>query len=373
MSEGAESQSKQAFLELLDTLRSIADRYAGEEWMISGPEDVGGALRSLGHLIEGGFVGHFEGTAEAPVWRAIVTSTRKALGDNADALYFDTPISGAHAYRVTGNLDGAVYTSFTIEEGGGDGGFPDRTGGVFNDTHFDVDADGNYEIFLGGAAARAQLDGAHPGRDAHHDAALLGGALAARRDARARPGAHHRGARRRRTAAGPDRRVGRRGLPSGHQLRACPHRRHGTTHAGRPARVRVARSRTRSRHRCRRPTTRWPRSTRRIRWRPYVLGPDEALVMTARWPDCRCASVSLWNRHMQTYDYVHRSVALNRAQTVLDADGSFRAVIAHRDPGVPNWLDTEGRPFGLVFWRYFLPEGPIATPTAEVVPVDSLG
>ena len=34
-----------AFLELLDTLRSIADRYAGEEWMISGPEDVGGALR----------------------------------------------------------------------------------------------------------------------------------------------------------------------------------------------------------------------------------------------------------------------------------------------------------------------------------------
>ena len=54
------------------------------------------------------------------------------------------------------------------------------------------------------------------------------------------------------------------------------------------------------------------------------------------------------------------------------ADGSFRIVIAHRDPGVPNWLDTEGRPFGLVFWRYFLPTGPIETPQAEVVPVDSL-
>jgi len=25
-----------------------------------------------------------------------------------------------------------------------------------------------------------------------------------------------------------------------------------------------------------------------------------------------------------------------------------------------------------VFWRFFLPEGPIDTPTAEVVPVDSL-
>jgi hypothetical protein len=105
---------------------------------------------------------------------------------------------------------------------------------------------------------------------------------------------------------------------------------------------------------------------------PYVLGPDEALVMTARWPECRFANVSLWNRHLQTFDYAHRTVALNRAQTVLEPDGTFRAVIAHRDPGVPNWLDTEGRPFGLVFWRFFLPEGPIDTPVAEVVPVDSL-
>ena len=47
-------------------------------------------------------------------------------------------------------------------------------------------------------------------------------------------------------------------------------------------------------------------------------------------------------------------------------------MIAHRDPGVPNWLDTEGRPFGMVFWRFFLPEGPIETPRAEVVPLDRL-
>ena len=47
-------------------------------------------------------------------------------------------------------------------------------------------------------------------------------------------------------------------------------------------------------------------------------------------------------------------------------------VLAHRDPGVPNWLPTEGRPFGLVFWRFMLPEGPIDTPEAEVVPLASL-
>jgi hypothetical protein len=130
----SESESKQAFLDLLDTLRSVADRYAGEEWAIAGPDDAAGALRSLGHLIEGGFTGHFEGTPEAPVWRPIVTSTRKSMGDNTDAIYYDTPISGRYAYRVTGNLDGAAYTSFTIEENGPDGVFPERTGGVFNDS-----------------------------------------------------------------------------------------------------------------------------------------------------------------------------------------------------------------------------------------------
>jgi hypothetical protein len=75
---------------------------------------------------------------------------------------------------------------------------------------------------------------------------------------------------------------------------------------------------------------------------------------------------------MQTFDYAHRRVSLNRAQTVPEADGRFRVVLAHRDPGVANWIDTEGRAFGLVFWRFLLPAGPIETPQAEVVPFDAV-
>jgi hypothetical protein len=105
---------------------------------------------------------------------------------------------------------------------------------------------------------------------------------------------------------------------------------------------------------------------------PYLLGPDDALVISARWPRCRCANVSLWNRQLQTFDYLRHPVSLNRAQTVADEDDVVTMVIAHRAPGVPNWLSTEGRPVGLVFWRFMLPDGPIDTPTAQVVPVDSL-
>ena len=105
---------------------------------------------------------------------------------------------------------------------------------------------------------------------------------------------------------------------------------------------------------------------------PYFLGPDQALLITGRWPQCRMANICLWTRFQQTYDYSNRQVSLNRAQTQLEPDGSFRLVLAHSDPGCPNWLDTEGRPLGLVFWRFFLPEGDIETPRAELVRFDDI-
>jgi hypothetical protein len=47
-------------------------------------------------------------------------------------------------------------------------------------------------------------------------------------------------------------------------------------------------------------------------------------------------------------------------------------VIAHEDPGHPNWIDAEGRPSGLVFWRFQLPEEEIQTPVAKLVPVSEV-
>ena len=47
-------------------------------------------------------------------------------------------------------------------------------------------------------------------------------------------------------------------------------------------------------------------------------------------------------------------------------------IIAHRDPGHPNWLNTEGNPFGMVFWRYFLAEGEVEKPQTEVIQLADL-
>ena len=100
---------------------------------------------------------------------------------------------------------------------------------------------------------------------------------------------------------------------------------------------------------------------------PFVLMPDEALLIEGSLPQCRFANLVLWNRYMQTFDSARRQVSLNRAQLKFGEDGRYRIVLAHRDPGLPNWLDTEGRSTGLMYWRFLLASTDVPTPAARVV------
>jgi hypothetical protein len=326
-------------------------------------------MRAAMHMLQGALVGHFEDDPDHPRFRRIVTPTRKFTGDNADAIYYDAAVRGDRRYRIRGRMDGAVYASVTVEAGAPAAGLGGRTAGVINDTHFDVGADGSFEIFLGGPprarnwielpADATRVTTRHyfeeercAAADAARHVALEIEAL----DAGAPPAAPSDAS----VAAGL-RRVAT--FVRSRTLESPP-----PGKRQQPAFVSTVPNQF--------PTPVKPgdlglaAADAAYSMAPYLLGPDQALLVRARWPRCRCANVDLWNRHMQTYDYANRRVSLNRKQTRLDADGAFRLVIAHRDPGVPNWLDTEGRPFGIVFWRFMLPEGEIETPKAEVVAFD---
>ena len=68
----------------------------------------------------------------------------------------------------------------------------------------------------------------------------------------------------------------------------------------------------------------------------------------------------------------YRNVSINRRQVRYEKDGSFKIVIAHRDPGIPNWLDAAGLTTGMIFWRFLLPEEHVGHIETELVDVDSL-
>ena len=371
MTEPIQTQAGDAFRALLDTLAEIQARALSPEYGLTDPADVAEGHRLLVHQLDTALALYFEQDAAHPDWRRIVTPHRKALGDNTDAIYYQAPFDSRYTYRVTGNIAGAVYTSFTVEAGATEGSYAAQTAGVLNDVDFDIAPDGSYEIFLGG-----------PARDRSWLGLPDGGGLITTRHYFENPV----------PAAGDPSIVIPLTIELVDPVGPPPRPDDASIAAGINRMTTFLRGRTIDQPpRGSVPLPSWvgltpnefpkPEAPGDLAFAafdaaysmaPYYLGPDEALVITGRWPECRFANVCLWNRFLQTYDFLHRQVGLNRSNTQLEPDGSWRIVLAHEDPGVPNWLDTEGRPFGQVYWRYFLPEGEIDTPQAQVVKLADL-
>lgn len=86
----------------------------------------------------------------------------------------------------------------------------------------------------------------------------------------------------------------------------------------------------------------------------YELADDEALIIEVKVPaSYRYWSLILTNELYETTDWYNNQASLNDSQATVDSDGMFRAVIAARDPGVHNWLDTSGHPSGAIQGRWF--------------------
>ena len=85
----------------------------------------------------------------------------------------------------------------------------------------------------------------------------------------------------------------------------------------------------------------------------WALEEHEALIIETSVPErCGYWNLQLADRLFCGIDMVNRQTSLNGFQARLDSDGRFRAVLSHRDPGVPNWLDTGGFPQGSLVGRW---------------------
>lgn len=105
----------------------------------------------------------------------------------------------------------------------------------------------------------------------------------------------------------------------------------------------------------------------------WVLGDGEALVVTVSPPPNSFLywGLTIANPWMESYDYRYTTTSLNNGRTVRSDDGSWRLVIAPRDPGVQNWLDTGGRQEGYMLVRWVLAENP-TSPSCELVPIEQV-
>ena len=86
----------------------------------------------------------------------------------------------------------------------------------------------------------------------------------------------------------------------------------------------------------------------------YKLADDEVIVVSAKNVPCRYWSCQVFDHYLRAGDYRHYPVAINDRQVQYDDDGSFRIYASKENPGVKNWICTEGHRRGQVVLRTLL-------------------
>ncbi len=104
----------------------------------------------------------------------------------------------------------------------------------------------------------------------------------------------------------------------------------------------------------------------------FSLAEDEVLIVEVPDPQSGYLGFQLTNFWwFESLEYTGRITSRNRQQAHISSDGLIRYVIAHRDPGVPNWLDTEEHAEGLMMLRWALVDSADA-PRSRVVASERL-
>ncbi len=86
------------------------------------------------------------------------------------------------------------------------------------------------------------------------------------------------------------------------------------------------------------------------RWK---LAEDEALIIETSIPDCDTWNFQLNNYWMESLDYRYHTICISKGNAHYEPDGTVKVIVAHSDPGHPNWIETVGHKEGTMCWRWY--------------------
>jgi hypothetical protein len=321
-------------------------RQAGDEIRRPGlddPLDVAEGYRLLTRLLRGSLESVLEyGTPTHPHLICTCHETIKIVAENPDTYYLGSSVSGQHEYRVWGTRGEAAWLSFNTFGQGGFGGGGTGVGATLHEQELVLDDDGTFELFLS-----HERRGDNWLRHSPDTSSLVIRQTFLRKKSQ-RPAELHI------ERLDPD------GAPpspldAAHLERALVHAGHyirGVASIG-------ARWAERNREHPNRFVDVQLDDTRAFRdpqiiWHQcyFVLDDEQALVVEFTPPRCDYWMIALHNHWMETLDYRYHVSTLNAATAAVRADGRVRCVVAARDPGTDNWLDTAGHRNGVLGVRW---------------------
>jgi hypothetical protein len=84
----------------------------------------------------------------------------------------------------------------------------------------------------------------------------------------------------------------------------------------------------------------------------WNLRPGEMWVIETDIPDCPYWNFQLNNWWMESLDYRHHQITVNKHTAKLDDQGRLVLVVADQDPGFGEWIDTAGHRTGTALLRW---------------------
>jgi len=107
----------------------------------------------------------------------------------------------------------------------------------------------------------------------------------------------------------------------------------------------------------------------------FDLTPSQALVVSVGKSDAAYQGFEAADAFAQSLPYATHQSSLNATQAQLSSDGRYWFVVSAKDPGVPNWIDTEGFTQGFLFLRWQELTGTLPAadnPTSQVVALSAV-
>ena len=107
----------------------------------------------------------------------------------------------------------------------------------------------------------------------------------------------------------------------------------------------------------------------------FDLAPDQALVITLPVTDAPYLGFQLGSLWYISLDYINHQTSLNGTQAQADPDGKIRIVVTERNPGVTNWVETDGHRKGFLQFRWQRVSRQLTEadgPTVELVGADDV-
>jgi len=302
--------------------------------------------RYLSRIARAGLTAFIEhADAKAPVLHRVVDETTKLGADNPDNFYQTAALDGRYEYKITGRRNTIAYLSFGTQSGNyGQGGGLPPTGHIESD-QIDMDEDGCFELLLsrnpqgtnwlpmtsetGTLVVRQTfLD-----RDTEIPATLKIERINCSED-ECRPSPL--------TARDLDEGLKNAGaLVAGAPLLFAKWARDFKNHSNElpmfDPQVSLAAGGD--------PNITYYHSH-------WAIEHDEALMIEVTPPECEYWNFQLNNYWMESLDYRHHRIHTNKHLAHLEDDSSVRLIVAHENPGLPNWIETVGHMDGTMCFRW---------------------